>query len=137
MTREQCNYTITGLKAIFPIALESACPISRIRYYTQRSLDHVHELLKIWREGDFAQISNLCKVYKSHRRSELIHLGLASDTQVRRRDAWGSISHARLKIPEGGALEAEEAAEFARGNFLKSRLLFVLSADYASFNRCN
>ena len=124
MTREQCNYTITGLKAVFPVALATACPIGRIRNYMQRSLDDVHALLKIGREGDFTQIPSLCKVYKSHRRSELIRLGLASDAQVRRRDEWGSIAHARLITPVGDAVEADEAAAFAGGDLLKSWLMF-------------
>ncbi len=99
MTREQCNYTITGLKAVFPVALATACPIGRIRNYMQRSLDHVRALLKIGRNGDFSVIPSLRKLYKSHRRSELINLGLESDVQRRQRSAWGSIAHARLKSP--------------------------------------
>ena len=67
-------------------------------------MDHINALLKIGREGNFAQIPSLCKVYKSHRRSELIRLGLAADAQVRRRDAWVSIAHASLKTPEGDVL---------------------------------
>jgi hypothetical protein len=61
----------------------------------------MNALLKIGREGNFAQIPSLCKVYKSHRRSELIRLGLAADAQVRRRGARGSIARASLKTPEG------------------------------------
>jgi hypothetical protein len=118
VTREQCNYTITGLKAVFPVALATACPIGRIRNYMQRSLDHVRALLKIGRNGDFSLIPSLRKLYKSHRRSELINLGLASDVQKRKRGEWGSIAHARLKTPEErkaaeAVLEVGEAAIFA------------------------
>ena len=119
MTREQCNNTITGLKAVFPVALATACPISRIRNYMQRSLDHVRALLKIGCNGDFDLIPSLRKVFKSHRRSELIRLGLASDVQVRQ---WGSVKRARLKTAAeieattGTALEADETAVLAGGN---------------------
>ena len=101
VTRQQCDYTITGLKAVFPVALATACPIGRIRNYMQRSLDHVRALLKIGRHGDFSLIPSLRKVYTSHRRSELINMGQASDVQKRKRGAWGSIAHARLKSPGG------------------------------------
>lgn len=110
MTREQCNYTITGLKAVFPVALATACPIGRIRNYMQRSLDHVRALLKIGRHGDFGLIPSLRKVYRSHRRSEFIRFGLVSDVQVRQRGAWGSIAHARLKSPVEVASSCAAAA---------------------------
>ena len=138
MTREQCNYTITGLKAVFPVALATACPIGRIRNYMQRSLDHVRALLKIGRNGDFALIPSLRKVYKSHRRSELIRLGLASDVQVRQRDSWGSVKRARLKTAAeieaatGTTLEADETAILAGGNALNN-LFHVL---YLFFYSC-
>lgn len=115
VTREQWNYTITGLKAIFPVVLATACPIGRIRNYMPRSLDHVRALLDIGRKGDFAFITSL---YKSHRRSELINLGLASNVQVRQRGNWGSIEHVRLlKTSEQ---EAEEAARLPGGDFLNA-----------------
>jgi hypothetical protein len=78
VTREQWNYTITGLKAIFPVVLATACPIGRIRNCMQRSLGHVRALLDTGRKGNFAINTSLRKLYKSHRRSELINLGLAS-----------------------------------------------------------
>ena len=108
MSREQCNYTITGLKAVFPVALATACPIGRIRNYMPRSLDHVHALLNLGRKGDFAIIPSLRKLYKSHRRSELIKLGLASDAQVRETGNWGPIEHVRLL--KTSKLEAGKAA---------------------------
>ena len=46
VTRQQCDYTITGLKAVFPVALATACPIGRIRNYMQRSFYHVRALFE-------------------------------------------------------------------------------------------
>ncbi len=63
-------------------------------------------------------------MYKSHRRSELIRPGLASYVQVRQRDSWGSVKHARLKTAAeieaatGTALEVDETAVLAGGNAL-------------------
>jgi hypothetical protein len=115
VTREQWNYTITVLKADF---LATACPIGGIHNCMQRSLDHVRTLLDIGRKGDFAIITSPRKSYKSHRRSELINLGLASDVQVRQRGNWGSIEHVRLlKTSEQ---EAEEAARLPGGDFLNA-----------------
>ncbi len=94
---------------MFPVALATACPIGRIRNYMQRSLDHVRAMMAIGRHGDFGLIPGLRKVYKSHRRSELIRLGLASDIQVRKRGAWGTMEHARLKTP--AKVAASVAAE--------------------------
>ena len=99
VTRQQCDYTITGLKAVFPVALATACPPHRIRNYMQRSLDHVRALQELGRHADFSQIPSLRKKYKSHRRSELTRLGLCDDKVARNRSSWGSISHARLKSP--------------------------------------
>ena len=113
VTRQQCDYTITGLKAVFPVALATACPPQRIRNYMQRSLDHAQSMLTIGRTGDFGQIPSLCKVYKSHRRSELLRLGLASEKKIRQRGAWGSIKHARLKTPVEIAAAVAAAAEVA------------------------
>ena len=145
MTREQCNYTITGLKAVFPVALAKACPIGRIRNYMQRSLDRVCALLKIGCNGDFALIPSLRKVYNSHRRSELIRLGLASDVQFRHRDSRGSVKRARLKTAaeieaaNGTALEVDETAVLAGGNALIDLFhvlyLFFITAEILSFRR--
>lgn len=112
VTRQQCDYTITGLKAVFPVALATACPPNRIRNYMQRSLDHVTALLELCRHADFSQIPSLRKKYKSHRRSELIRLGLCDEQVARKRSYWGSISHARLKSPAVGTAElaADESA---------------------------
>ncbi len=54
-------------------------------------------------------------MYKSHRKSELIRLGLASDVQVRQRGAWGHIGQARPKAPSGAAIsiKAADAAALA------------------------
>jgi hypothetical protein len=42
VTRQQCNYTIIGLKVVFPVALATACPPLRIRNnMMRRSLGHV------------------------------------------------------------------------------------------------
>ena len=109
VTRQQCDYTITGLKAVFPVALATACPPNRIRNYMQRSLDHVIALLELGRHADFSQIPSLRKKYKSHRRSELIRLGLCDEKLARKRDSWGRISHARLKS-SAAALAADESA---------------------------
>ena len=68
-------------------------------------------MIAIGRNGDFALIPGLRKVYKSHRRSELIRLGLASDKQVRQGGAWGAVVHARLKTPEEVAASVVAAAE--------------------------
>jgi hypothetical protein len=124
VTREHCNFTITGLKAVFPVALATACPIGRIRNYMQRSLDHVYALQEIGRNGDFSLIPSLRKTYKSHRRSELIRLGLASDVQVRQRGAWGPVEHARLKA-DALAPHGVSQADFAQGKL--ALFLLVLS----------
>jgi hypothetical protein len=100
VTREQCDYTITGLKAVFPIALASACPISRIRRYMQRSLDHVTALNELGRNGDFDQIPSLRKQYKRHRKAELIRLGVESEEVRRDRASWGKVQHARLVVKD-------------------------------------
>ena len=112
VTRQQCDNTITGLKAVFPVALATACPPNRIRNYMQRSLDHVTALLELGRHADFSQIPSLRKKYKSHRRSELIRLGLCDELVSRKRGSWGSVSHARLKQPAVGTAElaADESA---------------------------
>jgi hypothetical protein len=75
----------------------------------QRSLDHVTALLELGRHADFSQIPSLRKKYKSHRRSELIRLGLCDEKVARKRDSWGRISHARLKS-SAAALAADESA---------------------------
>jgi hypothetical protein len=78
----------------------------------QRSLDHVTALLELGRHADFSKIPSLRKKYKSHRRSELIRLGLCDEQVARKRSSWGSISHARLKSPAVGTAElaADESA---------------------------
>ena len=53
------------VKAIFPVALDTACPIGRIRNYMPRSLDHVRALLDTGRKGNFAINTSLRKLYKS------------------------------------------------------------------------
>ena len=66
----------------------------------------------VGRHADFSQIPSLRKKYKSHRRSELIRLGLCDEQVARKRSSWGSISHARLKSPAVGTAElaADESA---------------------------
>lgn len=107
---------------MFPVALATACPIGRIRNYMQRSLDHVYALREVGRNGDFSRIPALRKTYKSHRRSELIRLGLASDVQVRQRGVWGPVQHARLKA-DALAPRGVSEADFAQGNLM---LLLIL-----------
>ena len=68
VTREQCDYTMPRLKAVFPVALATACPVTQIRKYMRRSLDHVDALIELGRDGDFSKIPSLRKKYKSHRR---------------------------------------------------------------------
>ena len=70
---------------------------------------HVTALLELGRHADFSQIPSLRKKYKSHRRSELIRLGLCDEKVARKRDSWGRISHARLKS-SAAALAADESA---------------------------
>jgi len=53
LTREQCDYTITKLKLVFPIALATATPPHRMRRFMQRSLDHAKALADTGRDGDF------------------------------------------------------------------------------------
>jgi hypothetical protein len=95
----------------FPAALATACPPRRIRKYMQRSLDHVRALLELGRNGDFSKVTGMRMQYKSHRRSELIRMGLASEVQVRKRCAWGKIEHARLVEAASGPSAAAGAAE--------------------------
>jgi len=111
VTRQQCDYTITGLKAVFPVALATACPPIRIRNYMQRSLDHVAALMELGRHADFSQIPSLRKKYKSHRRSELIRLGLCDEKVARKRNSWGKVIHSRLKSPtvDATTLTADES----------------------------
>ena len=113
VTRQQCDYTITGLKAVFPVALATACPIGRIRNYMQRSLDHVQALIDLGRHGDFTKIPSLRKKYKSHRRSEHVRLGHRAASEVRTRGAWGSIQHSRLKSPAAVAASVAVASASA------------------------
>ena len=113
VTRQQCDYTITGLKAVFPVALATACPIGRIRNYMQRSLDHVQALIELGRHGDFTKIPSLRKKYKCHRRSELVRLGHRAASEVRTRSAWGSMQHSRLKSPAAVAASVASAAAAA------------------------
>ena len=84
----------------------------------QRSLDHVAALLELGRHADFSQIPSLRKKYKSHRRSELIRLGLCDEKVARKRHSWGRISHARLKSSAAAlaadvrAMNVDEEQEF-------------------------
>ena len=133
VTRQQCDYTITGLKAVFPVALATACPIGRIRNYMQRSLDHAQAMLIIGRHGDFGLMPSMCKVYKAHRRSELLRLGLASEKKVRQRGAWGSIQLARLKTPaEVAASMAAVAAAAAAEGEMSDAAVAALAAKVAA-----
>jgi hypothetical protein len=113
VTREQCDYTVPTLKATFPAALENACPVTQIRKYMQRSLDHITALAEIGRDGDFDQIPSLRKKYKGHRRAELIRFGLASEEPKRDRAAWGKMASAQLLSPEAIAEAVLAAAEAA------------------------
>lgn len=101
--RERCDYTMTGLNKHFPIALAQACPIARIRKFMQRTLDHARALGELTREGDFSLIPSLRKKYKSHRRAELVTLGVASEEPRRDRTSWGKVHHARLEPSEAAA----------------------------------
>ena len=112
-TRQKCDYTMPGLKVEFPIALRTACPSLRIRNYVQRALDHVKALIELGRKGDFNKIPALRKVYKSHRRSELIRLGLATEKVVRVRDQWGEMVHSRLLKKNSASTSTSEAVEDA------------------------
>ena len=78
----------------------------------KRSLDHVVAFLELGRHADFSQIPSLRNKYKSHRRSELIRLGLCDEKVARKRGSSGSVSHARLKQPAVGTTEltADESA---------------------------
>jgi len=104
VTRQQCDYTITGLKAVFPVALATAVPGTQNRKYLQRSLDQAEALRNIGRHGDFSAVPSLCREYKSHRLAHLMRLGLASEEHRRQRSAWGSVEHARRlpAVAEGG-----------------------------------
>jgi len=108
VTREQCDYTMPRLKAVFPVALATACPVTQIRKYMRRSLDHVDALLELGRDGDFSKIPSLRKKYKSHRRAELIRLGTISEEKKRDRKNWGSVQRARRLDP---AMEVEPTPE--------------------------
>lgn len=115
-TRQKCDYTMPNLKKTFPAALATACPPHRIRNYMQRSLDHVTALGELGRHGDFAKIPGLRKKYKSHRRSELIRVGQASETKARSRSSWGAVAHARVieaAVPSGAAGAAAMDVEVA------------------------
>ena len=68
-TRRRYDYTLPKLKAEFPVALDTACPITQIRKFMQRSLDHVTALREIGRYGDFGRIDGLRKQYKRSARS--------------------------------------------------------------------
>ena len=106
VTREQCDYTMPTLKATFPVALETACPVTQIRKYMQRSLDHMTACTEIGRDGDFGSIPSLRRKYKGHRRAELIRFGLASEEFKRDRANWGKIIRARRLVPGTAAEEA-------------------------------
>ncbi len=70
-------------------------PIKNIRNYQRRSFDFMAALSEIGRNGDFSRIPGLRKKYKSHRTTEMVRLGLASEPQVRNREAYGTIEIAR------------------------------------------
>jgi hypothetical protein len=110
MTREQCDYTMPTLKATFPVALETACPVTQIRKYMQRSLDHMTACTEIGRHGDFGSIPSLRRKYKSHRRAELVRFGLASEEPKRDRRNWGPLLRARRIARTQEQIDASEAA---------------------------
>ena len=87
----------------------------RIRNNMRRSLDHVLALMELGRHGDFIQISSLRKNYKCHRKSELVRLGLRATSEVRKREAWGSMAHSRLKSPAEVAASVAAAVASAEG----------------------
>ena len=113
VTRQKCDFTMPGHKAEFLVALRTACPPIRIRNYMQRSLDHFRALSELGRKGDFNKIPSMRKIYKGHRRSELIRLGIANETIVRIRDNWGEIAHSRLTKIGSTSTSAAEAKEDA------------------------
>jgi hypothetical protein len=94
--RERCDYTMTGLKEHFPVALACACPPYRIRRFMQKALDHTQALDELGPDGNFSLIPSLRRKYKSHRRAELVRFGLASEDKRRERGSWGGVVHSRL-----------------------------------------
>ena len=105
VTRQQCDYTITGLKAVFPVALATACPVTQIRKYMQRSLNYARALREIGRHGDFSKVPGLCRQYKSHLKADLLSRGLIEENSKRVRGPnYGPIKHARF-IPQDHSLE--------------------------------
>ena len=94
--RERSDGTLPGMKNQFPRSLEVGCKIEHLRKYQQKCFDHMAALREIGRHGDFSGIPALMKKYKSHRRAELIQLGIASEEPKRSRSDWGSVQHARL-----------------------------------------
>ena len=78
------------MKRQFPISLANGCKIEHLRKYMQKALDHMRSMRELGRYGDgdvshpdFSRAPSLMKTYKSHRRSELIRLGVASEPVVR------------------------------------------------------
>ena len=143
VTRERCDLTMPTLKAVFPVALATACPVTQIRKYMRRSLDHVDALLELGRHGDFDKIPALRKKYKSHRRAELIRLGLESEEKRRARGNWGSLERARrvfhqMTQEELVAAEVkfdeEKAAALKREEDAAAEAAGRLEADEAVYN---
>ena len=66
-----------------------------MRNYMRKCMEHQKVLQEIGRHGDFSVYPTLVKKYKSHRNSELIRLGHASEVQRRKRAAWGSVEHSK------------------------------------------
>ena len=89
VTREQCDYTISGLKVAFPISPHTACPPAQIRKNMRHSFEHVMVLNEIARTGSFDLTPSLKKKYKGHRESLRVKMGTASDSKTRARSSLG------------------------------------------------
>ena len=95
VTRQKCDGTITGLKVHFPEALRTGCPIETLRKYNQHSLDRIQVLIEGGRGMDFGKFSGLVQKFKTHRNSEAMSKGFIPTVEVRKREAWGSVNHAK------------------------------------------
>ena len=85
--RKRGDFTLPKLKANFPVALDTACPITQIRKFMQRSLDHVRALREIGRYGDFGRIDGPHKQCKRSARSP-----------PRRLHCWPDTSHSLVPL---------------------------------------
>jgi len=104
-TREKCDYTITTLKAVFPVALATACDHEQMCCFMKRSLNHAKALTATGRHGDFTKYPSLAKSYTKHRDSLRLSMGVDGSParRVRERGQWGAMEHARrLPLGAGG-----------------------------------